>query len=369
MQIGIPKEIKNNENRVGITPSGVMNLIHAGQRVVVEKGAGIAAGYPDQDYIDAGAKVATADDAWHSDLVMKVKEPLAEEYHYFHPGLILYTYLHLAANPDLTKALLENKVTAIGYETMTAPDGSLPALIPMSQVAGRMSIITGSQYLQKQYGGKGELIASVPGVARCNVVIVGGGTVGYNAAKIAVGMGAQVTVLDVNPQTLTRIDNEFDEKVQTLFSNHHNLAKAIRDADLVIGAVLLPGAKAPKLISKKMVQSMEPGSVIIDIPIDQGGICETTTHATTFDDPVYVVEDVIHYAVANVPGAVPKTATDALTNITVKYASEIGKAGVKAAIQADSTISSGVNTINGQLVEKAVADSLDLPYKDLKASL
>ncbi|WP_125704087.1 alanine dehydrogenase [Lacticaseibacillus daqingensis] len=369
MQIGIPKEIKNNENRVAITPAGVINLVHAGQSVAVETRAGVVAGYSDQDYIDAGAIIVDAATAWGQDMVIKVKEPLASEYQYFRPGLILYTYLHLAANRPLTEALLASRVTAIGYETMIAPDGSLPLLTPMSQVAGRMAVQLGSQFLQTQYGGKGVLLGSVPGVAKCHVVIIGGGVVGLNAAKIALGMGAQVTVLDINPKILARIDDEFEGKVQTLFSDHQNLTLAVAAADLVIGAVLIPGAVAPKLVTAAMIRNMAPGSVVVDIPIDQGGIFETTTHATTFADPVYVVDGVIHYAVANIPGAVPKTATDALTAVTIPYAAKIGKLGVTDAAKADRMIFTGVNTYAGELTEQAVAESLNLPFHSLSTRL
>ncbi|WP_179394693.1 alanine dehydrogenase [Lacticaseibacillus absianus] len=369
MEIGIPKEIKNNENRVAITPAGVINLVHAGQAVFVEHGAGIAAGYPDQDFIDAGATMVDAPTAWAKDMVIKVKEPLASEYQYFRPGLILYTYLHLAANKPLTEALLAHQVTAIGYETMVGADGSLPALTPMSQVAGRMAVTLGSQFLQTQFGGKVVLLGSVPGVAKCQVVIIGGGVVGLNAAKIALGMGAQVTVLDIDPKTLAKIDDEFEGKVQTLFSDHQNLTLSVARADLVIGAVLIPGAVAPKLVTRTMIASMAPGSVVVDIPIDQGGIFETTTHATTFADPTYTVDGVIHYAVANIPGAVPRTATDALTAVTIPYAATLGRLGFTEAVKVDRTLFTGVNTYAGLLTEQAVADSLELPYHALSTRL
>ncbi|ERL65248.1 alanine dehydrogenase [Schleiferilactobacillus shenzhenensis] len=369
MNFGIPKEVKNNENRVGITPAGVIELVHAGQKVYVEHNAGLVAGYTDRDYQDAEAAIVDADTAWSQDVVIKVKEPLPDEYHYFHPGLILYTYLHLAANQELTEALLKSEVTAIGYETMVGPNHTLPALTPMSQVAGRMAVIIGSQYLQTQYGGKGILISSVPGVAKAQVVVIGAGTVGMNAARAALDLGAHVTLLDINPAVLERMDNLFEGRVQTLFSDQQNLTMAVRNADLVIGAVLIPGAKAPKLVSEDMIKSMAPGSVVVDIPIDQGGIFATTDHATTFADPVYTKHGVIHYAVANIPGAVPRTATDALTSVTVPYAAKIGRQGVVPAIEADSTIATGVNTYQGHLVEKAVADSLGLPYTDLNTLL
>ncbi|MCH4057310.1 MAG: alanine dehydrogenase [Lactobacillaceae bacterium] len=364
MRIGIPKEIKNNENRVGLTPAGVRQLRQVNQEVVVESNAGQNAGYADTDYQAAGAEIVDAAAAWTSDMVIKVKEPLPEEYHFFRPGLILYTYLHLAPNPKLTQALLENKVTAVGYETMRAADGSLPALNPMSEVAGRMAVFIGAQFLQEQYGGKGVLLSGVPGIRKSRVTVIGGGTVGLNAAKTALGLGAQVTLLDINQKVLANIDNLFDGHIQTLFSNPVNIAKSVKHADVVIGAVLIPGAKAPKLVSEEMVKSMEPGSVLVDIPIDQGGIFATSDHASTFADPVYLHHGVVHYAVANIPGAVPKTATDALTSVTTPYAVEIAKSGIAQAAQANATILSGLNTYAGQVTAQAVATSLQLPYAD-----
>lgn len=368
MEIGIPKEIKTNENRVGITPAGVIQLTGAGHHVVVEHDAGLVAGYTDADYQEAGATIADAKTAWQQAMVIKVKEPLESEYHYFRPGLILYTYLHLAANKPLTEALLASQVTAIGYETMTERDGSLPALAPMSQVAGRMAVLLGAQFLQTQYGGKGVLLPSVPGVKKANVVIIGGGSVGQNAAQVALGLGARVTVLDVNSRTLANIDANFDGQVETVFSNPHTVAAAVKNADLVIGAVLIPGHKAPTLVTEAMIKSMEPGSVVVDIPIDQGGIFETSSHATGFDAPTYTVHDVIHYAVANIPGAVPQTATDALTSVTIPAATKIASLGLKQAAE-DGFIASGINTIAGALVEAAVADSLKLPVTALSERL
>lgn len=362
MQIGVPKEIKNHENRVGITPAGVSILVKNHHRVLVEADAGKSAGYLDEAYEKAGAVISSPAEIWQSDMVMKVKEPLPEEYHYFWPGLILYTYLHLAANRQLAEKLLAEKVTAIGYETMQAADGSLPALNPMSEVAGRMAVLIGAQFLQQQYGGKGILLSGVPGVRKSRVTVIGGGVVGFNAAKTALGLGAQVTLLDINARVLANIDNQFDGNVQTLYSNSANIATSVRSADLVIGAVLIPGAKAPILVSEEMVASMEPGSVLVDIPIDQGGIFETTDHATTFDDPIYIRHGVVHYAVANVPGAVPKTATDALTSVTINYAAEIANAGVLAAVDKNKTIASGLNIYEGQVTDRAVAKSLNLDF-------
>lgn len=363
MKIGVPKEVKNNENRVGLTPVGAEILIKNGHEVLIEHNAGANAAYPDDAYTAIGAKIGTADEAWQADMVIKVKEPIPSEYHYFREGLIIYTYLHLADNAKLAKALLENKTIGVAYETMVGKDGSLPALNPMSEVAGRMSVLIGAQFLQTQYGGKGMLLSGVPGVRQSRVTVIGGGNVGLNAAKTALGLGAKVTVLDVNPKVLTKVDNLYSGNIQTLYSNSINIAKSVKHADLVIGAVLIPGAKAPTLVTEKMVETMKPGSVMVDIPVDQGGIFETTDHATTFDDPTYVKHGVVHYAVANVPGAVPKTATDALTSITINYAAEIANQGLKEAAKNDRTIFTGINTIDGRLMNKAVAESINLPYE------
>lgn len=365
MLIGIPKEIKNQEERVGATPGMVASLITGGHRVIVEQGAGLGTGFIDEDYTKVGAEIGSAADAWGAEMVIKVKEPLASEYQYFRPGMIIYTYLHLAADPSLTTALLENDVTGVAYETMVGKHGGLPLLAPMSEIAGRMSVQVGSHFLEEPHGGKGRLLAGTTGVARGKVTVIGAGTVGFNAAKIAVGMGAQVTILDINAQRLEYIDNIFGGKVQTLMSTPHNIAQSVKDADLVIGAVLIPGAKAPRLVTTEMVDSMEDGSVIVDIPIDQGGIFETTTHATTHDDPVYVSHGVIHYTVANIPGAVPKTATEALTAATTAAALKIANEGIVAAAKNDSTIYTGVNTYQGKATSKAVADSLGLQYTSL----
>lgn len=366
MKIGVLKEIKNNENRVGLTPVGVAELIRAGHSVLVEENAGLNSGYENAAYEKAGGKLVQAEEAWQVDLVVKVKEPLPKEYHYFHEGLIIYTYLHLAANLPLTEALLKGKVTGIAYETVKNEENQLPLLTPMSEIAGRMSIIAGSQFLQSQYGGKGLLLSAVPGVRKGKVVIIGGGVVGTNAAKMALGLGSEVTLLDINPQVLTQIDDLFAGRVTTLFSNASNLEKAVKEADLVVGAVLIAGAKAPTLVTKKMVQQMEPGSVIVDIPIDQGGIFETSDHATTLADPVYEKYGVLHYTVANIPGAVGKTATDALTARTLPLLLKIAKAPKVTDLLTNSQISSGLNTYAGKLVNQAVAESLDLTFSNLK---
>lgn len=364
MKIGIPKEIKEQEKRVGATPSIVASLIHDGHQVVVEENAGLGSGYSNQDYIDSGAIMGSVDDAWNAELIIKVKEPLSSEYHYFRKDMIIYTYLHLAADRKLTKALLDKQVTGVAYETMVGRNGGLPLLFPMSEIAGRMSVQVGSHFLEQPHSGKGVLLAGVTGVHRGVVTIIGAGTVGFNAAKIAVGLGARVIILDINAQRLAEVDDLFAGKVQTLISNPHNIASAVKHSDLVIGAVLIPGATAPKLVSEKMIESMEEGSVVVDVPIDQGGIFETSTHATTHEDPIYLSHGIIHYTVANIPGAVPKTATDALTSATALYAREIANKGIVQAAEDDSTIKTGVNAFRGYITEKAVAHSLNIPYKD-----
>ncbi|MFD1125437.1 alanine dehydrogenase [Lentilactobacillus raoultii] len=361
MKIGIPKEIKEQENRVGMTPGGVNALVHAGNEVVVEKDAGTGSGFPDSAYTAVGAKLGSTDEAWDADMIIKVKEPLPAEYKYFHEGLIIYTYFHLAADPDLTEALLENKVTAVAYETMVGRNGGLPLLFPMSEIAGRMSIQVGAHFLEEPHQGKGVLLAGVTGVHRGNIVIIGAGTVGFNAAKIAVGLNANVTILDINAQRLAQVDDIFNGRVQTLISNSHNIGEAVKHADLVVGAVLIPGHTAPKLVTTEMVDSMEDGSVIVDVPIDQGGIFETSIKATTHDDPIYVTHGVVHYTVANIPGAVPKTATDALSSATLPYAIEIAKKGLNEAAH-DNTVLTGINTFDGRITNEAVAESLNLPY-------
>ena len=370
MIIGIPREIKNNENRVAITPSGVVNLIHAGHKVRVETHAGTGSNFTDEEYRDAGAEIVeTASDIWmNSEMVMKVKEPLPSEYGYFRKGLVLFTYLHLAAEPELTKALVENEVTAIAYETV-AVDQKLPLLTPMSEVAGRMATQVGAQFLEKSFGGKGILLSGVPGVSRGKVVIIGGGIVGTNAAKMAIGMGAHVTIVDLNPNRLRELDDQFGSDIQTLMSNPLNIAEAVKEADLVIGAVLIPGAKAPKIVTEDMVKDMKEGSVIVDVAIDQGGNFETVDHITTHDDPIYEKHGVLHYAVANIPGAVPRTSTIALTNVTIPYALQIASKGVNQAVEGNKAIEAGVNTANGHLTYEAVARDLGYEYKPVREAL
>ncbi|SEH40929.1 L-alanine dehydrogenase [Halobacillus karajensis] len=370
MIIGIPKEIKNNENRVAITPSGVVNLIKAGHTIRIETQAGLGSNFTDEEYLAAGAEIVeNASEVWSdSEMVMKVKEPLPSEYGYFRKGLILFTYLHLAAEPELTKALVENEVTAIAYETVTV-DQKLPLLTPMSEVAGRMATQVGAQYLEKSFGGKGILLSGVPGVSRGKVVIIGGGIVGTNAAKIAIGLGAHVTVLDLNPNRLRELDDQFGSDIQTLMSNPYNIAESVKDADLVVGAVLIPGAKAPKLVTEDMVKEMKAGSVIVDVAIDQGGNFETVDHITTHDNPIYEKHGVLHYAVANIPGAVPRTSTIALTNVTIPYAVQIASKGVTKAVEENKAIEEGVNTANGHLTYEAVARDLGYDYKPVHEAL
>ncbi|MGX5691216.1 alanine dehydrogenase [Arcticibacter tournemirensis] len=370
MRIAVPAEIKNNENRVAMTPAGVIHLVRFGHEVFIQKGAGIGSGFTDEEYQQAGAVIVdTAAEAWSMDMVMKVKEPIASEYQYFREGLILFTYLHLAPEPELTKALIDNKVVGIAYETVQLGNGSLPLLTPMSEVAGRMSAQIGAQFLEKSQGGKGVLLAGVPGVKRSKVAIIGGGVAGTNAAKIAVGLGADVTIIDLNPDRLRQLDDIFGYQVTTLMSNPYNIGLAVKESDLVIGAVLIPGAKAPKLVTEEMVQSMEQGSVLVDIAIDQGGIFETTDRITTHDNPTYVKHGVVHYAVANMPGAVPRTSTIALTNVTVPYAVQIANKGFKKACLENEALLKGVNTLDGYVTYKAVADSHALGFENVKKLL
>ena len=369
MIIGIPKEIKNNENRVAITPAGVDAFVRAGHQVIIETGAGLGSSFTDEDYIATGAKIVeTAQEAWSAEMVMKVKEPVASEYQYFREDLLLFTYLHLAAEPELTQALVDNKVTAVAYETVSV-NRTLPLLTPMSEVAGRMAAQVGAQFLEKVYGGKGILLSGVPGVQRGKVTIIGGGVAGTNAAKMAIGLGAQVTVIDLSPERLRQLDDIFGTDVTTLISNPFNIAEAVKESDLVIGAVLIPGSKAPKLVTEKMVQSMNPGSVIVDIAIDQGGIFETTDRISTHDDPTYVKHEVVHYAVANMPGAVPRTSTIALTNVTVGYALQMANKGVQKAVADNPALKLGVNTANGNVTYEAVAKDLGFDFVSVDDAL
>ncbi|WP_160724579.1 alanine dehydrogenase [Bacillus sp. USDA818B3_A] len=370
MYIGVPKEIKNNENRVALTPAGVVTLVKAGHTVLIEKGAGIGSGFNDGDYSKAGAEIVEdVKNVWsQAEMIMKVKEPLESEYQYFRPGLILFTYLHLAAEPLLAQALKDKGVTAIAYETVSI-NRTLPLLTPMSEVAGRMAAQIGAQFLQKNNGGQGILLAGVPGVNRGKVTIIGGGIVGTNAAKMAIGLGADVTIIDLSADRLRQLDDIFGNQVKTLMSNPYNIAEAAAEADLLIGAVLIPGAKAPKLVTEEMVKSMKPGSVIVDVAIDQGGIVETSDHVTTHDNPTFIKHGVVHYSVANMPGAVPRTSTIALTNVTVPYALEIANKGVLKAISENSALKLGLNAANGEITYEAVAKDLGYQYVTVEEAL
>ncbi len=364
MIIGVPKEVKDHESRVGITPAGVKALEEAGHKVLVETGAGDLSAFSDDDYQSAGAEiVGSAYDVWRlADMVVKVKEPVEKEYAHFREGLVLFTYLHLAPLPTLTDKLLEKKVTGIAYETIRDKAGTLPLLTPMSEVAGRMSVQVGAAYLEKEKGGRGVLLGGVPGVPPGNVCVIGGGIVGTNAAKVAMGMGAKVTIVDLNLNRLRELDDIFNGRVYTLASNSYNVNHAVREADLVIGGVLIPGAAAPKIVTRAMVSRMKKGAVIVDVAIDQGG-CIETARPTTHSDPSYVVDGVVHYCVTNMPAAVPNTSTLALTNATFPYVMRLAQMGAKAAIQADSGVRDGVNTFDGVLTCKPVADSQGKSWK------
>lgn len=368
MIISVIKEIKNNENRVGLTPAGSEALIRAGHTVLVEKSAGIGSGFTDEAYAATGAEIVADKKALfdRADMIIKVKEPLESEYDLFHEGQILYTYLHLAPEPELTAALLRHKVVGIAYETVRGRDGrSLPLLSPMSEIAGRMSVQLGAQFLESQYGGRGVLLGGVSGVCPGQVVIVGGGIVGTNAAKMAAGLGARVTILDLSIDRLRYLDDIFHGRVVTEMSNSYNIAKWVARADLLISSVLIPGAKTPILVSEDMVKTMKKGSVIVDVAIDQGGAVETCDHCTTHDDPIFVKHDVTHYSVANIPGAVSRTSTLALTNATLPYALAIANKGYKQACLDDAGLMEGVNTIDGKVTYKGVADGLGLEYHDI----
>ncbi|WP_246067167.1 alanine dehydrogenase [Paenibacillus koleovorans] len=365
--IGVPKEIKNNENRVALTSAGAHMLRLAGHDVIVERGAGEGSGFTDEEYREAGASVAaSASDVWgQSDMIMKVKEPIPSEFQYFRENQLLFTYLHLAAAGELTHALMERKVTGIAYETIQLPNGSLPLLTPMSEVAGRMSVQVGAQFLEKPFGGRGILLGGVPGVPPGIVVILGGGIVGTNAAKMALGLGADVVIVERSADRMRAIDDIFGGRVKTLMSNPHNIASAVQKADLLIGAVLIPGARAPKLVSEAMVSQMKRGAVIVDVAVDQGGTIETVDRVTTHSDPTYEKHGVIHYAVANMPGAVPRTSTLALTNVTIGYALELANKGFAAAVQENAPLKLGVNTFGGHVTHPAVAEAVGEPYVPL----
>jgi alanine dehydrogenase len=366
MIIGVPKEVKDHESRVGVTPAGVKALVEAGHKVLVEQKAGALSAMPDDEYQAAGAEiVGGAHDVWRlSDMVVKVKEPVEKEYRHFREGLVLFTYLHLAPLTELTDALLKNKVTGIAYETVRDRTGALPLLTPMSEVAGRMSVQVGAAYLEKEHGGRGVLLGGVPGVPPGNVCIIGGGIVGTNAAKIALGMGAKVTLVDLNLNRLRELDDIFNGRVFTMASNSYNIERAVCEADLVIGGVLIPGAAAPKIVTKAMVSKMKKGAVIVDVAIDQGG-CIETAHPTTHSNPSYEVDGVVHYCVTNMPAAVPNTSTLALTNATFPYVLKLARLGAKEAIAEDKGIAEGVNTYDGELTYGAVAAAQDREWRSI----
>lgn len=367
MIIGVPKEVKDHESRVGITPAGVRALTEAGHKVLVETHAGELSAFTDDDYQSAGAEiVGSAHNVWaNAAMVVKVKEPVEKEYGFFRDGLVLFTYLHLAPVPDLSGMLLEKRVTGIAYETIRDRAGSLPLLTPMSEVAGRMSVQVGAAYLEKERGGRGVLLGGVPGVPPANVCVIGGGIVGTNAAKIAVGMGARVTLVDLNLNRLRELDDIFNGKLFTLASNSYNVSNAVREADLVIGGVLIPGAAAPKIVTREMVSHMKKGAVIVDVAIDQGG-CIETARPTTHSDPAYEVNGVVHYCVTNMPAAVPNTSTLALTNATFPYVLKLAQHGAREAILRDDGIRDGVNTYEGTLTCEAVARSQNKPWKPVR---
>ena len=369
MKVGVPKEIKNHEYRVGMQPAGVRALVDAGHEVVVEVAAGAGSGFSDEAFEGAGAKlVASAAEAWDVDMVVKVKEPLADEFEFFRPGLILYTYLHLAAVPQLTRELMEKQVRGIAYETITDDHGGLPLLRPMSEIAGRMAPQVGAWSLERANGGRGLLLGGVPGTRRGRVTVIGGGIVGTAATRIAIGLGAQVTVLDISQARMAYLEDVFGNTVETLFSNPENIEKKVSTADLVIGAVLLPGAAAPKLVSEELVQSMKPGSVIVDVAVDQGG-CIATCRATTHQEPTYVAYGVVHYCVANMPGAVPRTSTYALTNATFGTCLKIANEGVEAAVRGSIHLARGVNTWDGACTVEGVAAAVGVEYTALDSLL
>lgn len=370
MIIGLPREIKDNESRVGLVPAGVHALVKDGHKVLIQATAGEGSGISDGEYKYAGAEIvpSAADVYARAEMIVKVKEPVGPEYQLLREGQILFTYLHLAPAPELTKMLLNRKVTGVAYETIRLSNGSLPLLTPMSEVAGRMSIQVGAYYLQKPNGGRGELLGGVPGVPPANVVIVGGGTVGTNAAKMAVGLGARVTIIDLDADRLRYLDDIFFGQIETLMSNPYNIEDSVGKADLLVGAVLIPGAEAPKLITRSMVANMKKGAVIVDVAVDQGG-CIETTHPTTHSKPTFDVEGVVHYCVANMPGAVPRTSTFALTNATLPYARKLAGKGFKEAILSDPALMPGVNVFKGEITCEPVALALGLSSKPIAALL
>ncbi|MBS1872507.1 MAG: alanine dehydrogenase [Acidobacteria bacterium] len=368
MIIGVPKEVKDHESRVALVPSGVTALREAGHHVIVQASAGVASSLTDGEYIEAGAEILpTAAEVWgKADLVIKVKEPQPSEYAFLRPGLLLFTYLHLAPLPELTDKLIQAQVNSVAYETIREADNSLPLLTPMSEVAGRMSVQVGAQYLEAPNGGRGILLGGIPGVAPANVVIIGGGVVGHNAAKMAIGLGAHVTIIDKNLNRLRELDDIYSSQLVTLASNVYTVRESLRLADLVIGAVLIPGAAAPKLVRRDMVKLMRKGAVMVDVAIDQGG-CFETSHATTHTDPVYFVDGVLHYCVSNMPAAVPHTSTFGLTNATFPYLMQLATKGLEKACKDSPAIREGVNTYRGHVTYPAVAESQGKPWKSLES--
>ncbi|MFC5531675.1 alanine dehydrogenase [Cohnella yongneupensis] len=371
MIIGLPKEIKLQEYRVALIPAGCGMLVKQGHQVVVQAGAGEGSGFSNEEYADAGAKlVDSAAEVWAAaEMIVKVKEPLQEEFAYFKEGMVLFTYLHLAAAQQLAVALVEKRVTGIAYETIQLPNGSLPLLTPMSEVAGRMSVQEGAKYLEAFFGGRGVLLGGVPGVPPAEVVIIGGGIVGTNAAKMALGLGAEVVVLEKNAERMRYLDDVFQGRLRTLSSNPYNIANAVRKADLLIGAVLVPGARAPRLVSEEMVKTMKKGAVIVDVAVDQGGSIETIDRATTHEHPTYEKHGVIHYAVANMPGAVPRTSTLALTNATIDYVLQLASRGFSDAVANNAPLALGVNSHAGAITHASVAQAVGLPYTELRSLL
>jgi alanine dehydrogenase len=370
MIIGIPKEIKNNENRVALTPAGTQELVKRGHTVYVQQSAGIGSGFSDEEYQKAGAQLLSdaAEVFNKAEMIMKVKEPIEQEYKLIKKGQLVFTYFHFASYEPLAKAMVTSGAVCLAYETVERADGSLPLLIPMSEVAGRMSIQEGAKYLEKPLKGRGILLGGVPGVKPAKVLILGGGVVGTNAAKIAAGMGADVTIMDVNINRLRYLDDVMPKNVHTMVSNEYTIREMIKDSDLIIGGVLVPGAKAPRLITRDMLKSMRPGTVLVDVAVDQGG-CIETCKPTTHEDPTFIIDDVVHYCVANMPGAVPYTSTLALTNATLPYAIRLANLGWKKACQDNMELRNGLNVVEGEVVYKAVADAFSLPYTDVKKFL
>ena len=367
MKIGVPKEIKNNENRVGMTPAGVTELIKHGHTVYVQHTAGENSGFPDEQYVQVGATILpTIEDVYaQAEMIVKVKEPIAPEYKLIRKGQLVFTYFHFASDEELTHAMIESGAVCLAYETVQLANRSLPLLIPMSEVAGRMAALNGAYYLQKTKGGKGKLIGGVPGVKPAKVLVLGGGIVGEAAARTAAGMGADVTITDISLPRLRQLDIESPANIHTLYSSEHNIREQLADVDIIIGSVLIPGAKTPFLITKDMLKEMEPGTVLVDVAIDQGG-CFETSHPTTHSEPTYMVDGILHYAVANIPGAVPNTSTMALTNATLRYAIALADKGWQQACKDDEALFKGLNVVDGKVTFKAVAEAWDLPYEPIE---